>query len=228
MNSRISSSVDTHSAVVLLLPWYVNRSLEASERQLVDQHLKSCLICRRELSALRKLAVAVRQTADLQVAAEASFAGLRTKMPMVSPAQSQAAPPANGRGGLAGRNRRRVWRNASNTGKGVAIAASLLLATVSAMRYLPALSSANYYTLSVAKSEASTVGQLRVVFAKSLADADIDAVLGRIGAVRVEGPNSVGAYTVKLAGGNSSADLASAIALLRARRDVIFAEPVAQ
>lgn len=38
-----------------LLPWYVNGSLEGDELRAVEQHLRSCLVCRREVEELREL-----------------------------------------------------------------------------------------------------------------------------------------------------------------------------
>lgn len=234
MNPQISSPTNAHSDIVLLLPWYVNQSLSTDERQQVDQHLKYCLVCRRELQTLHKLAAAVQQAADLDVAAEASFAGLRAKMQTASqlPRTEQADSL---RKKLSGANvklftaRHGFWRIASNTGKGLAIAASLLLVALpAAMQYLRPAHTIDYFTLSAAKPDAGPTGQLRVVFAKNLAEKDIDAALSQINGVRVDGPNSVGAYTVKIATGKPDTDMAGALALLRGRQDVILAEPILQ
>jgi hypothetical protein len=220
--------------MVLLLPWYVNQSLSTDERQQVDLHLKYCLVCRRELQTLRKLALAVRQAADLDVAAEASFAGFRAKMQTASqlPRTVKDDSPRDKHSGAnvkpfsAGRG---FWRIASNTGKGLAIAASLLLVALPAtMQYLQPPHTADYHTLSAAKPDVGPAGQLRVVFAKNLAEKDVDAALREIGGVRVDGPNSVGAYTVKIAIGKPDTDMAGALALLRGRQDVILAEPILQ
>ncbi|MGZ0080184.1 anti-sigma factor family protein [Methylomonas sp. TEB] len=234
MNSQISSSTTSHSDIVLLLPWYVNQSLTVNERQQVDQHLKSCLVCRRELLTLQKLAAAVQQAADLDIAAEASFAGLRAKMQTASqvPRSKQTDIPSEQLGGgnikpfSAGQG---FWRIASNTGKGLAIAASLLLVTLpAAVQYLHPANTTDYHTLSAAKPDAGATGQIRVVFAKNLMEKDIDAALSQIDGIRVDGPNSVGAYTVKIATGKPDADMAGALALLRSRQDVILAEPILQ
>src|SRR5512137_2739014 len=77
MNRHTSSQ---HQRILLLLPWYLNQSLEQDERQQVKSHLRNCILCNRELAVLRKLAAAMKQSSDLDVAAAASFAGLRTKL----------------------------------------------------------------------------------------------------------------------------------------------------
>jgi hypothetical protein len=234
MNPEISSPARSHADIALILPWYVNQSLSTDERQQVAQHLKHCLICRRELHSLRRLAAAVQQAADLDVAAEASFAGLRAKMQIASQTVSPTRIDGQ-REKLRNTNltpftaRHRFWQIASNIGKGLAIAASLLLVALPAtMQYLKPANTADYYTLSAAKPGTSPTGQLRVVFAKNLTEKDIDAALSQIYGVRVDGPNSVGAYTVKITAGKPDTDMAGALALLRGRQDVILAEPILQ
>ena len=36
---------DQHQQIQLLLPWYLNESLEHNERQQVEIHLRSCILC---------------------------------------------------------------------------------------------------------------------------------------------------------------------------------------
>jgi hypothetical protein len=49
-----------HEDVWLLLPWYVNGTLETAERHLVDEHLIGCALCREELGRCRGLSAALR------------------------------------------------------------------------------------------------------------------------------------------------------------------------
>lgn len=49
-----------HENVWLLLPWYVNDTLETAERQVVDEHLVGCAPCREELGRCRGLSAALR------------------------------------------------------------------------------------------------------------------------------------------------------------------------
>ena len=46
-----------------LLPWLVNDSLQPDEREVVQAHATSCVICRRELDELRALHQAIDSTA---------------------------------------------------------------------------------------------------------------------------------------------------------------------
>lgn len=46
-----------------LLPWYVNGTLDGEELREVEEHLRSCLACRREVEELRELRQGVQQAA---------------------------------------------------------------------------------------------------------------------------------------------------------------------
>ena len=50
-----------HQRAWALLPWYTNGTLDTLELNAIDQHLSSCLVCRRELLALSALSDAVNQ-----------------------------------------------------------------------------------------------------------------------------------------------------------------------
>lgn len=48
-----------------LLPWFVNGTLEGEELHQVEEHLRSCLSCRREVEELRKLRSGVKEQAPV-------------------------------------------------------------------------------------------------------------------------------------------------------------------
>lgn len=208
-----------HQQVQLLLPWYVNQSLLKHEHRLVEHHIRYCLPCRKELDSLRKLAEAVAQVSDQDLAAETSFASLRTKLP--ARAQSSALVKTT----LSGR----IGKFANKTSVRFTIAASLLLMVIPlTLHTVQTSATGDYYTLSAAKPESVNGKELRVVFAKSLSDAEVAAVLAEIQGQLVGEPNSVGALTVRLEAAGSSSHLQEAVALLRGRQDVLLAEPVTQ
>jgi hypothetical protein len=223
MNQSTSISQNQHQEVQLLLPWYVNQSLRQHEHRLVENHIRHCLPCRRELDSLRKLAEAVTLASDLDLAAETSFAGLRKKLPARAPGRAQSA--ASAKTAIPGR----IGKFANQTGVRLAMAASLLLAVIPLTLHTVQTNTADdYYTLSAAQPESAAGKELRVVFAKSSSPAEVAAVLAEIRGRRIGEPNSVGALTVRLEAGGSSPRLEEAIALLRSRQDVLLAEPVMQ
>lgn len=241
MNQNTMQTTDQHQQISLLLPWYLNQSLEPAERQRVENHLRSCMLCRRELVYLNKLAATVKQASDLDAAAEISFDGLREKLQTAQQSRQQSAfsvvTPVGGfqkrthsnpsLSGSAPDRRKPFWTFLGFQGTRLAVAASLLLAIIPfAVQYGRSLSTSGYYTLSDVKPEASSGFQLRVVFSKSISDSSIDALLAQIHGQRVEGPNSVGAYTVRLDSGKDASELTTVIAFLRSQQDVLLAEPV--
>ncbi len=44
---------DEHREIDLLLPWYVNGSLDAPERERVRHHVQECHLCQQEIPLLR-------------------------------------------------------------------------------------------------------------------------------------------------------------------------------
>ncbi len=242
MNRHTSRSAVQHQQILLLLPWYLNQTLEQDERQRVERHLNNCMLCNRELVALRELAAAVKHSSDLEMAAEASFAKLRpflkTAIEVRQPPEPSHNPPATGwfgkrahaAPGLSGpavNRQSRLLRLSGSTVTRFAIAASMLLAMIPLiMQYGRPPATTDYYTLSAARPESPAGAKLRVVFAKSLPDAGIDALLEQIHGQRIEGPNSAGAYTVKLDAGKDGVDVTAAVALLRSEQNVLLVEPV--
>ena len=58
MMNEIHSSTD-HEALELLLPWYVNGTLDAAERAMLQQHLQDCGDCRDSIVLLERMQTAV-------------------------------------------------------------------------------------------------------------------------------------------------------------------------
>lgn len=56
---REISNGEEHREVDLLLPWYVNRTLERHERSRVERHLAVCALCQKEVETLQQLQSAV-------------------------------------------------------------------------------------------------------------------------------------------------------------------------
>jgi hypothetical protein len=242
MTKYMLSSINQHQQLQLLLPWYVNESLGEVERLQVEEHIHGCLLCNRELVALRKLQVAINQTSILQMAAEVSYASVCEKMQqMISdsvcliPSSQESALNCMGRSvntrvgffDKTVKRPRRLLRLSDIPAIRFAIAASILVVLgVQTMPISQSPITEGYYTLSAAKPESIAGVKLRVVFANTLKDADINLFLEEIHGQRLEGPNSMGALTIKLEEGKRSLDVEDVITFLRKQENVVMVEPV--
>jgi hypothetical protein len=180
MNRHASPPTDQHQQIQLLLPWYLNKTLQQDEQRQVENHLRNCMLCSRELVALRKLAAAVKQSSDLDVATEASFAKLLEKLQSADPHPHRKKPlpsnnqprlvwprkPAAAAPDLSVYTANRYSRLLSLRDRSVtnfAIAASMLLAIIPlVMQYGRSPATTDYYTLSAAKPESPTGTKLRI------------------------------------------------------------------
>src|SRR5256885_10201097 len=91
-----------HKVVDVLLPWFVNGTLEAEELALVQRHLGECPRCQQEVEWLRELHAAC-VAGEAMPGASAAFRKLRR----------QLEEPREGRDSIAGlrcsRSRARLW-----------------------------------------------------------------------------------------------------------------------
>ena len=62
-----------HSRAFELLPWLVNGSLGAEERDAVEQHVRSCLACHRELKEQQRLRAALRAQPAVHLSPQTNF-----------------------------------------------------------------------------------------------------------------------------------------------------------
>jgi hypothetical protein len=217
MNPTIDHNTDEHEDIVLLLPWYVNQSLEPAEQARVKAHVRGCLECRRELQTLGQIEQTLQEPEDvLKLAARASYRDLQRRIatPAVRPADVA---------GLPAHARKRNSRLRALTS--LALAASLLLlAAPLALHRFGGVEFLDYQTL--ANRGAPEQGQLRVVFAPDLPFVKMDQLLRSIGGEVVGGPNTAGAYTIRLSAAH--ADPRTTVDFLRRQPGVVLAEPVLQ
>jgi hypothetical protein len=196
-----------HREAERLLPWFVNRRLDAEEHAKVGRHVQSCAECRialAELRALQRQSVADEETSD----PTAAFAALRNRIqasearsPRVSANMRWIAP---------------AWV------QGALAASVVCLLAVGVVAYAPTRSS-QYRTLSdgsftVADTPRST--HLVVVFSASFRQGKMEALLTSNKAQIVSGPTDAGAYVIAV-----PADQAPSLrSALHAARGVTFVQ----
>jgi anti-sigma factor RsiW len=194
-----------HARAFELLPWLVNGTLTGAERDAVEEHVRACIACRRELKAQQQLQVALRRTGD--ISAEAGLDDLERRLDAVArdgpgrprPRYAAAAPFA------------------------IAAAAGVaLLAVLVWFTPLPDVAGSSYSTLATAPAGDAT--SIDIVFAESTTAAEIQQLLDEIGGEIVAGPSRLGRYSVRIAEQPSSdSGLTELIGTLAADRRVRFA-----
>ena len=163
-----------------MLPWYVNKSLYDAEIKRVENHLKVCLTCRRELVTLHKLAAAVQQEGELDSAAQVSFSGLKKRIH--STHDDQPGKSAGSRcltwSGVNGSANPTVpqWRLPQPA---FAIAAVLLLSLMMP-RFIDtgAIQQNDFRTLSDAENPVANQNTMRVIFSNDIQQPQINAHTG--------------------------------------------------
>lgn len=197
MSNVIPLHGDPHQMAQELLPWYANGTLEPGEQRLVEDHLAACAECRAELESEIRRARAF-------VALSEEPATLPVPVP---PVTTRATPPAR----------------FSATRFALIAASQVAIIGVSLALYstLSRPADPEYHALSSATAPATT-GNLIVIFRPDITEQTLRATLNAAQARIVDGPTAADAYVLSV----TPAKLGEAVTMLRARRDVVLAQPL--
>lgn len=177
-----------HNAAFELLPWLVNGSLAVAERERVELHVRSCIVCRRELKELDRLRAAMRAQPTFHVSAEGGFNQLERELDRET---ARAAAQAANDAGYAP-----FLRFAAVAAIGVAVLGSLLWLEPKVA------DQAAYSTLATQPAEARA--QIDLIFDRQTAAADIQSLLKDVDGEIVAGPSELGRYSVRIRNGKAS------------------------
>lgn len=205
---------DLHQEIQSLLPWYINQTLATEEHQRVDKHLKECLVCRRDWLDLQKLSDTLIESNAMETASVASFAQLRHQLASQQPAN--VVPISS---------KKRHIPISALAGLGLAASVLLVVFTPGLSGFTNSADQALYSTLSAHQTEKHEGKLLKIVFEQNLSKQSVDSLLKTIHAQKIDLPNSLGAFTVRL---ENSSDLSfdQTLALLRSHEGVLLAEPI--
>jgi hypothetical protein len=173
-----------HDAVYDLLPWLVNGSLAAAERDGAELHVRSCIVCRRELKELERLRAAVRSQPTLHLSAEGGLDQLQRQLD-----RETARRPVHRAARYAP-----FFRFAAVATVGVAFLGVLLWLAPNVQNQL------GYTTL--ATQPDGQRAQIDLIFDRQTAVADIQALLQTVDGEIVAGPSELGRYGVRVRGGS--------------------------
>jgi hypothetical protein len=208
MSPRIFLGSDSaHRAVLELLPWYVNGTLEGAERAQVEAHVCACLPCRRELEAERALQNALSVSPHDPEWSQA-LAHMHVRL------------NAAERGSLLGLVRR-LWHASPPLLRGaLALQLAVILGLVAA---LALRSPGEYRTLSSHAAVAPQRIGIAVIFKDGRSEGEIRELLGQLRLRIVDGPTDAGSYTLAV---ESSAHRDAVVSALREHPAVELALPV--
>jgi hypothetical protein len=176
-----------HKVADVLLPWFVNGTLEKDELAFVQQHLSECVRCQREVEWLRELRAACLD-GEAAPGASSVFRNLRRQLDEPRTVRGEGAWP------------RRFWRRAPPWSQW-ALAAELAVIVALGAALLQGTDGPSLYrTLGARNAAAPTTGTLVVVFDPTTAESDLRRILREAGARVVDGPTQANAYVLQVAG----------------------------
>jgi anti-sigma factor RsiW len=224
------SEADRHRDIAELLPWYMNGTLEARDRDAVTAHLSDCLACREEAAQCQTLAAAV------QVAPDSVWAPGPDRLERLLASIELLEATDVQRGGWRARWRAGMeWlgdlfqRTPGPIRWGLAAQAALLVLVVGLALWPGALlPRAPYRTLAENGENGDRrvgLALIHVVFADDITERDMRTLLGRVRGKIVDGPSAVGLYTVEV-GASTPDQIMPMVAILRGDPKVRLAEPV--
>ena len=194
-----------HDEVQELLPWFVNRTLDAADVERVQAHLGECSECRLELEAERQLAAAI--TSNGPADSRPAWDRLEERLFAERSSHRQAVPLWLKRVPLG-------WAIASP----IAVAAAMALVFVS----LPAKPAGEQQYRALGTIDIAQPANLVVQFQSSSQVSDVERALQLANARLVDGPTQTGAYLLRV----DPAKRQLALKLLRDNQAISLAQPI--
>ena len=193
---------DRHQDLQDLLAWFVTGRLDPSEQAEIEAHLKTCADCQAEVRIQRRLGPAI---ASLPIGVEQGWAAMRRQL------ETDAAAPA----------RRKEPRPIQAHGwPGLGWAAALIVSLAAGGLLLPDVIGGRYHALGARPAAPS--GNLVLIFRPETQERTMREMLNASHARLVDGPTAADAYVLHV----PPAERAAVLASLRARADVVLAEPI--
>lgn len=189
-----------HAAVDARLPFYVNGTLRGEELSVVEQHVRTCERCQREVKWLRELFAACAAIPLDQYP---------------TPDHPRAVRPLNWRARAFD-----GWRTTNPWLRGLLAAQLAAIAILGTLLATDTRTDATYRTLgSVSRSAGEAIA---VMFDPAITESEMRQILVRVGARVVDGPTVTQAFIVEVPAARSD----EAVKLLRAEKLVRLAQPL--
>jgi len=195
--------------VDLLLPWYLNQTLEKEEQKAVKKHLLSCPICQQELAAIKREQKLYQSTAE-EIPIPQTFPHLMAEIE---------------------KRERTIWQRITTLipRPQPALATALIATQLIVIAGLIGLLTLNpwgagekfYRTLSGPTAIEGKGPRLSILFQDGVQEKTAREVILGINGTIVKGPSPMGIYTVELRSEMSPEELQGVISSLRQKSNVI-------
>jgi hypothetical protein len=226
MNYEDTRTAD-HPEISELIPWYVNGTIGATDRQKLDAHFLLCAACRDELLQERRIHQAISADSGIEYMPAASFKRLQARLDggdvHASTPRAASAPRAPlfpRRGQVRSAGRRMPWQRLAAASIAV-LAVSISLVSADKWyrlrdRELPS----DYHTVTTSVPRAPNE-VIRAVFSPTITLVELQAILDEAQLRIISGPTEAGVYSLAAI---SNRPVNSSLALLRRHGAVRFAE----
>lgn len=237
MNSQADRQATPHQEACMLLPWYANGTLDGGQRALVEEHVRNCITCRRELLGEHRMLAAFASENAGNQSMRAGYERLTSRIAARSRART-FLPAAAGH----------IWSRFLQFARAFegmrfrsALAALpvMVIAIAYGLTRLPQESLAGakvypvkdetavitgYQTLSNQVAAIAHQDDVQVIFTPGTSIDAIETLLASVPASIVAGPTSAGVYNIRLLGLSGEAQRQATIHRLRNHPEIAFAE----
>ncbi len=229
MKTNNSSHNTMHSQVMKMLPWYVNRSVNQHEKQLIDTHLQSCVSCRIELKHQQRFAEKVKHSSDFELAPKQSFSSLKSRIH-----QSAGSKPDKRKlkatyqpvysGWLDSFRNTLLWPQTAFAVLGFCL---MLFSIDQIVTNRLSVTTNQFRTLSTSTGSEASNNDLRVVFDTTVESEQIKHLVSSVQGNIIEGPSPNGVFRIRIQETQDEKQISpeQAINLLRKHKQVVFVEP---
>lgn len=204
-----------HRRIWELIPWVVNGSADAAERQAVEEHLRGCSDCRDEYAFQSRLHAGIAAEAPDAAAADAQD-GLRRLLARIDAGSAAVAAPAPAR----------RFRPGARALLAAVVVQAIGLALFAALLLQRERGEARYETLTHVP-ERGAPAAIRLVPAPALTLAELQALLAAQKLHVVESNPTGAIFGLAFDEAATPETVAAAVERLRANRGVLLAEPIA-
>ncbi len=224
MNHPDSTSTAEHREISELIPWYVNGTIGALDRQKLDTHFLTCAACRGEMLEERRMYEAMSADSGIEYMPAASFKRLQARIEQGESALASAPgaprPRFPRRAPEPSVHRRMPRRYLIAASIAVLVLAISLVSTDKRYRLRGWEPPSEYHTVTTSAPRAPNE-VIRAVFSPTITLVQLQAILDEAQLRIVSGPTEAGVYSLAA---NTDRPVNSSLALLRRHSAVRFAE----